>query len=109
MAQLPERRFLQGATQVVREFLSGMDPYRGPTFSRFEILGRLGQGAAAEVYRARDRTLNRVVALKVLRETPSVVLRERFRREAEAVAGISHPNLVAIHDAGEEDGRMYLV
>lgn len=109
MAHLPDRRFLQGAKAVVREILSGTDLNPGPVFSRFEILGQLGQGSAAEVFRARDRTLNRVVALKVLRETPSVDLRERFRREAQAAAGLSHPHLVAIHDAGEENGRMYLV
>jgi serine/threonine protein kinase len=109
MTPFPKRRLLQGAAQVVREILSGTDLDPGPVFSRFELLGQLGKGSAAEVYRARDRHLKRMVALKVLRETPSAVLRERFHREAEAIAGISHPNLVALHDAGEEHGRMYLV
>jgi serine/threonine-protein kinase len=82
-----------------------------PSFTRFEILGRIGEGATAVVYRARDKTLGRPVALKVLREgaRTSEVARERFRREARAAAGLAHPNLVTVFDAGEEEGRPYLV
>jgi serine/threonine-protein kinase len=82
-----------------------------PSFSRFEILGTLGQGATAVVYRARDRVLGREVAVKVLRDLAGLTetARERFRREAKAAAGLAHPNVVAVHDAGEENGRPYLV
>jgi serine/threonine-protein kinase len=82
-----------------------------PSFARFEILDRIGEGATAVVYRARDKTLGRPVALKVLREgaASSDLARERFRREARAAAGLAHPNLVTVFDAGEEDGRPYLV
>jgi tRNA A-37 threonylcarbamoyl transferase component Bud32 len=82
-----------------------------PTLSRFEIQESIGQGATAVVYRARDRQLNRTVAVKVLRESPGVneVVRERFRREGKAAAGLAHPNVVTVFDAGEEGGVSYLI
>ena len=86
-------------------------PAEMPTLSRFEIVAGIGQGATAVVYRARDRRLNRTVAVKVLREGPGVneIVRERFRREAQAAAGLAHPNVVTVFDAGEEEGRAFLV
>jgi serine/threonine-protein kinase len=82
-----------------------------PNIPRYEILDRLGEGATAVVYRAMDRELHRPVALKVQRQLiePNEVLSQRFRREAQAAAGLSHPNVVMVHDAGEERGRLYLV
>jgi serine/threonine protein kinase len=82
-----------------------------PKLSRFEILEVVGQGATAVVYRARDKTLNRTVAVKVLRESAGMsdVVRERFRREAQAAAGLSHPHVVTVYDAAEEEGRSFLV
>jgi tRNA A-37 threonylcarbamoyl transferase component Bud32 len=82
-----------------------------PKLSRFDLLEVLGQGATAVVYRARDKTLNRTVAVKVLHERAGAndVVRERFRREAQAAAGLSHPNVVTVYDAGEEQGRSFLV
>src|SRR5436190_10754528 len=82
-----------------------------PAFTRYEIRSRLGEGVSSIVYRAWDRDLRRDVALKVLH---AVVLRndvgrERFRREAQAAAGLTHPNIVAVYDAGEEAGRLYCV
>jgi serine/threonine-protein kinase len=86
-------------------------PTAAPALSRFEIEGGIGQGATAVVYRARDRRLNRTVAVKVLREGAATndVVRERFRREAQAAAGLAHPNVVTVFDAGEEEGRLFLV
>jgi serine/threonine-protein kinase len=86
-------------------------PEETPKLSRFEIVQGIGQGATAIVYRARDRRLNRTVAVKVLREGPGVneIVRERFRREAQAAAGLAHPNVVTVFDAGEEEGRSFLV
>src|SRR5437762_2764372 len=77
-----------------------------PTFSRYEVRGRLGQGVSSIVYRAWDRELRRDVALKVLHETAllSDIGRERFRRETQAAAGLAHPNVVVVYDAGEEAG-----
>ncbi len=76
-----------------------------------EILGPLGQGGMGEVYRARDTRLRREVAVKILREAiandPESL--SRFRRETHAVAALNHPNILAIHDAGEQAGTPYAV
>jgi predicted Ser/Thr protein kinase len=72
----------------------------------YEILGELGRGAAGVVYRARQVALNRVVALKMILAGTHAGPEERarFRTEAEAVAQLKHPNIVAVHDVGECDG-----
>jgi serine/threonine-protein kinase len=82
-----------------------------PDLPRYEFQERLGEGAVAVVYRARDRELNRTVAVKVLKETLALseITRQRFHREAQVAGGLSHPNLVSVHDAGTDHGRMYLV
>jgi len=77
----------------------------------YEIVGPLGAGGMGEVYRARDSRLRREVAIKVL---PADVAgdparRARFEREAHAVASLSHPNILAIHDIGSDDGVTYAV
>jgi serine/threonine-protein kinase len=78
---------------------------------RYERLERLGSGGMAVVYRAFDAKLRREVALKELRADlelePEALA--RFRREAEAVGRLAHPNVVALHDALEQDGRLVLV
>jgi serine/threonine protein kinase len=76
----------------------------------YVLLQRLGAGGMGEVFKARHVRLQRIAALKVigrqrLGQGPAV---ERFRREAEAAAQLSHPNIVAVHDAGEEGDRHYL-
>lgn len=72
----------------------------------FQLLERLGEGGMGVVYRARQLSLGREVALKVVR--PDLLhfagARERFRREVETVAGLRHPGIVAVHTVGEEDG-----
>ncbi len=79
--------------------------------NRYEILRELAQGGMAEVYLARDRLLARNVALKALfpefARDPSFV--ERFRREAQSAAALNHPNIVGIHDWGQEDGTYFIV
>src|SRR5262245_46432335 len=87
---------------------AGLAPFR---LSRYDLHQRIGEGATAVVYAARDRELQRDVAIKVLRESigMSEVARERFRREAQAAAQLSHPNLVTVYDAGTVDGQSYLV
>jgi len=78
---------------------------------RYALQERLGEGATAVVYAARDQELQRDVAIKILREAVGMsdVARERFRREAQSAAGLSHPNLVAVYDAGSVEGQSYLV
>ncbi len=78
---------------------------------RYELLGVLGGGGMALVYRARDRALNRTVAVKVLREqyASDPVFLQRFTREAQAAGALSHPNVVSVYDVGQEDGIPYIV
>jgi tetratricopeptide (TPR) repeat protein/predicted Ser/Thr protein kinase len=84
---------------------------RLPRVPRYEIREFLGEGAAGVVHRAWDRELQRPVAVKVLRQTvgASDVARQRFRREAQTAASLSHPNVVAAYDAGEDAGILFLV
>src|SRR5690349_10695722 len=83
----------------------------GERIGPYEILAPLGAGGMGEVYRARDTRLGREVAVKVLPEpfANSPDRRARFEREAKAVAALSHPNILAIHDYGTEGGMTYAV
>jgi predicted Ser/Thr protein kinase len=77
---------------------------------RYRILRRLGSGGMADVYEAEDTQLGRHVALKLLhrRFAEDTEFVERFRREASAAAGLSHPNVVQVFDRGEWDGTYYI-
>ncbi|WP_433684210.1 serine/threonine-protein kinase PknD [Nocardia sp. CA-119907] len=79
-------------------------------FGRYRLLTLLGQGGMGQVWRAHDSLTNRVVALKVLPErfADDEQLRERFRRECRAVAQLTEPHVIPIHDFGDIDGRLYL-
>ncbi len=77
----------------------------------YEILDKLGEGGMGEVWRARDVRLNRFVALKTL---PADIAgdanrRARFEQEARALAALNHPNIVAVYDAGQDNGQAYMV
>jgi eukaryotic-like serine/threonine-protein kinase len=78
---------------------------------RYELTGRIGRGAMGVVYQARDEIMRRDVALKVLtadlEDDPEI--KTRFLREAQAAAGLSHPNVITIFDVGEENERFYIV
>ncbi len=78
---------------------------------RYEILEKLGGGGMAVVYKARDVYLSRPVSLKILRPQFShdAEFLARFRREAQAVASLSHPNIVSLYDVGEDGDIRYLV
>jgi len=80
-----------------------------PRICGYEVQAVLGQGGMGVVYRARHLRLDRPVALKMLLAGPyaSREERERFQREAEAVAGLRHPNIVQLYDVGDLDGRPY--
>ena len=78
---------------------------------RYELEELVGTGGMSSVFRAHDRLLDRKVALKVLHQQYSddAEYVERFRREARAVAALSHPNIVTVIDRGEHEGRQFIV
>jgi Tfp pilus assembly protein PilF len=75
---------------------------------RYALERELARGGMGRVFVAHDRKLDRPVALKMLKAAGQASI-ERFRREARAVSGLSHPNIVAVHDAGDENGEPYIV
>jgi serine/threonine-protein kinase len=78
---------------------------------RYYLQEVLGAGGMSIVFRAQDRTLERLVAIKVLRQKYSSdpAFRERFRQEARAAANLSHPNIVTVHDFGLDNDRLFIV
>ena len=83
----------------------------GAKFGPYEIHSTLGAGGMGEVYRATDMRLGRAVAIKIL---PSVFVSDperlrRFQQEAQAVAALNHPNILAIHPFGEHERSPYIV
>jgi tetratricopeptide (TPR) repeat protein len=83
----------------------------GARLGPYEIVGPLGKGGMGEVYRARDPRLDRSVAVKIVASGPGVSaeLRERFNREAKAIARLEHPHVCRIYDVGHDGGVDYLV
>jgi hypothetical protein len=84
---------------------------RGLVLGNYIILDKLGRGGMGHVYKARHRTMGRIVCIKMLPSsaTQDPEMLERFRREARAVAALNHPNIVVGHDAAESDGIHFLV
>ena len=82
----------------------------GTRFGPYRLIELLGRGDMGEVWRAYDPDTNRVVALKVLSPdfADDRAFQERFRREARLAAGLDEPHLVADHELGEVDGRLYV-
>ena len=78
---------------------------------RYEILEKVGTGGMADVYKSKDHTLNRFVAVKVLKQefSENANFVSKFRVEAQAAAGLMHPNIVNVYDVGEEKGIYYIV
>jgi eukaryotic-like serine/threonine-protein kinase len=83
----------------------------GTRLGPYEIVGPLGAGGMGEVYKARDTRLDRTVAIKVLpaRFAADPQFRERFDREARAVAALNHPHICTLYDVGHQDGTDFLV
>ena len=83
----------------------------GTRLGPYEILGELGAGGMGEVYRARDTRLDRTVAIKILPEHLSAdpARRARFEREARTISGLSHPNICALFDIGDQGAIHYVV
>jgi serine/threonine protein kinase/tetratricopeptide (TPR) repeat protein len=106
------------AVEVVARLMSGSSDET--TSSTFDLIGRqigvytiektIGAGGMGTVYRARDTKLPRSVAIKVLSDDGTdVTARQRFRREARLASSLDHPHILTVHDAGDFDGRPYLV
>lgn len=79
--------------------------------NRYLIEDTLGKGGMAVVYKARDTTLERTVAIKVLRQeySENLAFREHFRQEARAAANLTHPNIVTVHDFGFDNDRFFII
>ena len=79
--------------------------------NRYEIIAKIGSGGMADVYKAKDHVLNRLVAIKVLKQEYSTdaTFVKKFRVEAQSAAGLSHPNIVSVYDVGEDDGVYFIV
>ena len=82
----------------------------GSMFGRYRVVGELGEGGMGRVYLAEDPTLSRRVAIKVL--PPEFAAdperRGRLLSEARAASALNHPNIVTVHDLGEQDGSIYV-
>ena len=83
----------------------------GEKLGHYEILDKIGEGGMGQVWRARDGRLNRSVAIKIL---PAEVAgdparRQRFEQEARSLGALNHPNIVAVYDVGQSNGRAYIV
>lgn len=78
---------------------------------RYEIINKIGTGGMSDVYKAKDHTLGRFVAIKVLKSefSEDVNFVTKFRTEAQSAAGLEHPNIVNIYDVGSENGMHYIV
>src|SRR4051812_1769 len=83
----------------------------GTRIGPYEVITLLGEGGMGQGYRGRDPRLGRDIAIKVLPKESwhDAEAKARFEREARAVASLSHPNVIAVHDFGEEGGTFYVI
>src|SRR5690349_5722427 len=87
-----------------------MSLHLGTQLGSYEITALLGKGGMGEVWRARDKKLGREVAIKILPDNlVDAAARRRFQREAQMASSLNHPHILTVYDAGESEGRQYLV
>ena len=99
-----------GLVDVDEREIGTKDRDSARTIGHFELIEEVGRGAFGTVWQARDAELDRQVAIKLpLRGKVSVDDREKFLREARAVAQLSHPNIVSVHEVGRDGEQLYIV
>ena len=104
-------RFLREADQLFADALCAGDSVeRTVELDDYELLEELGRGGMGVVFKARQKSLNRFVAVKMIRagEASDKEHRKRFENEARAVARLQHPNIIQIYEVGQTDGRQFL-
>ncbi len=105
---------LLGSSQADEIIGTGTDPALRPTLGRYEVIKQLGKGAMGVVYLGQDPRINRTTAIKTVRfqddfdEEEAAEMKKKFFREAESAGTLSHPNIVTIYDAGEEQDIAYI-
>jgi len=107
LQELPDVKIAAGDAPIV----AGKDPYLGRQFGGYELVQKVGQGGMGLVYKGRQVSLDRVVAVKILNKAlcDNEEFIKRFEREAKSIARINHPNIMAVYDFGQTDGMWYMV
>ena len=108
VVDLPSAKVVSNSDEPAAE---GPDPYLGKMFGNYQLVQKVGQGGMGLVYKGRQVSLDRVVAVKILNKSlcDNAEFIKRFEREAKSIARINHPNIMAVYDFGQTDGIYYMV